>query len=288
MHKVILKTFSFLKAFTQFLKILIVFFILMLILYWMQNLTGDFWAWSSFMNRFLDLFIDVGHYIAPGSIMLFAAIFEIKYLAALLLFMVLYAFVHLSYLAIGSLEEGYLTGRKIFRKFEEDQFNKKLEKQNISEQKKINRFQIYVEARIKPKFAHREYNINLDEQNKIMLKFLVDKTSQCPQKHNNGYLFTFESFSEIDDILNIFSKLLESKAPLDYIICVQILGNNSVQERKHLESLIALETLNKITTLADTVYRYNFNDFCNYGTSQLGIYQKNDGTIELHEFVRKD
>ena len=206
MHKSILKFFGFLKSCIHFLKILLVFSILMLIFYWIQNLTGDFWAWSSFMNRILDLFIDIGHYIAPGSIMLFAAIFEFKYLVALLLFIMLYGFIHLGYLAVCSLEEGYLAGRKMVRKFEENQFNKKLEKENISEQKKINRYQIYVEARVKPKYAHREYNINLEEQNKIMLDFLLDKTSQHPQKQGKGYLFTFESFVEIDNILNIFKK----------------------------------------------------------------------------------
>ena len=280
--------FNFLKSFVQFLKIIIIFSIMMLLLYWIQNLTGDFWSWSSFMNPILDLFLEIGKYIAPGSIMLFAAVFEFKFFVALLLFLLLYALAHLNLIIIDSLERGCESGKRFVRKVEENHFNTSLEKQNVSEQKKIKRYQIYVEARVKAKFGHREYNINLEEQNQIMLKFLLDKTAQCPQKWGNGYLFTFESFDNIDNILAIFEKLPKSKAPLDYIICVQIIGVNSAQERKQMEALISLEFTNKIATLADTIYRYSFNDLCNYDTSQLGVYQKDGSTIEVHEFLIKE
>ena len=288
MHKSILKFFNFLKSCTQFLKILEVFSMLMMLLYWIQNLTGDFWSWSAFMNPFLDLMLEIGNYAAPGSIMLFAAVFEFKFLIAMLMFGALYALIHFCYIGICSLEEGYEQGRKIVRKFEENRFNKSLEKQSILEQKKITRYQVYVEARVKPKFAHREYNINLEEQNQILLKHLIEKTSQCPEKYEKGYLFTFESFGQIDEILDIFEKLPKSKAPLDYVICVQVIGLNSVLEREQMKTLISLETVNKITTLADTAYRYGFNDICKYETIQVGLYQKTDRTCEVHEFIRKD
>ena len=186
------KFFGFLRSFVQFLKILTIFSIMMLLLYWIQNLTGDFWSWARFMNPILDLFLEIGKSIAPGSVMLFAAVFEFKFFVALLLFLVLYALAHFNLIIIDFLENGYESGKKIVRKFEENRLNDSLEKQNFSEQKKIKRYQIYVEARIKSKFGHREYNINLEEQNQIMLKFLLDKTAQCPQKLEKGYLLIME------------------------------------------------------------------------------------------------
>lgn len=288
MHNIILKIFGFLKSCTQFLKIVLLFCILMLILYWIQNLTGDTWAWTVFMNRFLDSFLELGYRIAPGSIMLFAAVFEFKFLVALLMFGGLYALVHLMFRGLETLESLYDDGRRMVKKMEEDSFNRQMAKLNTNEQKKIKRYQIYVEAQVKPKFALREYNIDLEEQNQIMLKFLIEKTNNCPEKHENGYLFTFNSFSQIDDILDIFSKLPESKAPLDYIICVQIIGQDNRKEISQMKTLIELKTLNKITSLADTAFRYGYNDLCRYNVIQAGLFQKNGESFELHEFVKKD
>ena len=140
---------------------------------------------------------------------------------------------------------------------------------------------------MKPKFVHREYNIDLEEQKKIMLKFLVEKTNNCPEKFDNGYLFTFDSFANIDEIFDIFMKLPESKAPLDYIICVQIIGLDNRKEMEQLKTLIELKSLNKITSLADTAFRYQYNEVCNYEAIQAGLFQHNGKSIELHEFVKK-
>lgn len=285
MHKAILKLFEFLKSSTQFIKIVLLFSILMLILYWIQNLTGDFWAWTGFMTPILDVFLNLGHYIAPGSIMLFAAVFEFKFLAALGLIGGLYALTHFSYIGLCGLEELYGEGCRKVRKFEEDCFNAQMEAQNTIEQKKLRRYQIYVETQVKPKYAHREYNINMEEQNQIMLKFLVEKTGNVPEKFENGYLFTFESFGQIDSMLDIFSKMFKSTAPINYIICVQILGANVSKEKEQLKKLIELKMLNKISTMSDTVFRYEFNPIKHYKTVQLGLFQKGNDTFEVHEFI---
>lgn len=287
MHKAILKFFGFLKSCIQFIKILIVFNMLMLLLYWIQNLTGDSWAWTSFMNRFLDFFLDVGKFVWPGHIMLFAAVFEFKYLVAMMIFGTLYALAHFCYIGIGILEDVYCKGRQAVRKMEENQFNADLERRNIAEQKKIKRYQIYVSTFVKPKFAFREYNINMEEQNQILIKHLKAKTGLCPDKFEGGFVFTFDSFEKIDDILDIFAKLSESEAPIDYVTCVQIIGTNTIKETEQLKALISLKILNKITMLSDTAYRYRFNKECQYNTVQVGLFQKNNNTFEVHEFVKK-
>lgn len=287
MHNFILKIFGFLKSSVKFLKIVSLFCIMMLILYWIQNLTGDTWAWTTFMNPFLNVFLSIGQTLVPGSIMLFAAVFEFKFLVALLLFGVVYLLVHFAYLSLGTLEEFYCAGRRVLIKHEEDAFNNAIAEQQELEQKKIRRYQIFVDAQVKPKFAHREYNVDLDEQKQIMLKFLLEKIGVCPEKFENGYLFTFDSFSLIDNVLDIFMKLPESKAPLDYIICVQIIGQDNRREIEQLKTLIELKTLNKISTFADTVYRYSYNEISRYEAIQAGVFQHKDSFFELHEFVKK-
>ena len=60
MHETILKAFGFFKSFTQFMKIVVVFCILMLLMYWISNLAGYNWAWLGFISPLLDSFINVG------------------------------------------------------------------------------------------------------------------------------------------------------------------------------------------------------------------------------------
>lgn len=288
MHQIILNLFSFLRSIVHFIRIIMIFFIMMLLLYWIQNLTNDFWAWTSFINPFLDFFLDIGKSISSGSINLFAAIFEFKYAIALIIFLAIYYFMNFITSVLYSLEETYCNSRQRIRKLEEDCYNKKLEVQNNIEQKKLKRFQVYIEGVIKPKFAHREYNIDLEEQNKILIKHLIEKTSINPQNFENGFVFTFENFNQIDIILDIFSALRKSKAPLDYIICVQVIGKDLFLETKQLKTLIKLKELNKIITLADTAYRYTFNEMNQYDVIQDGLFQKDGETFEVHEFVKKD
>ncbi len=288
MHKAILNLFGFLKSCVQLVKVILVFCMLMLILYWIQNLTGDYWFWFSFMNRFFDLFLDAGKQIWSGSVMFWGAVFEFKFLVAMLIFGLLYLIAHIVYIAIGGLEALYGSGRKMVRKFEEDSFNNYLEKQTVYEQKKINRYQIYVELQLKPKYAHREYNIDMEEQKRILVEHLVKKTSCYPDQMGNGFVFTFDSFNHIDATLDIFSKIFQSTAPVDYVVCVQILNANSSSHAEQLQTLIDLRILNKITMLAETAYRYGFNDICKYNTVQVGLFQKGKGSFEVHEFVKND
>ena len=126
--------------------------------------------------------------------------------------------------------------------------------------------------------------MNLDEQNKIMNKFLISKTAVNPTKYQDGFLYSFNDFNHIDDILEHFFKLIKSDAPLDYRICVQIISKNAAKEMEQLKELISLDFVNKITTLSDTVWRYKFNSSHRYSTSQLGIFQQGDGSFEVHQF----
>ena len=288
MHKLILKLFKFLKNSAYFIKIVAVFLILMLLLHWIDHLAGYSWNWLGFVDPLFTELLRLGAKITNHSFNLFAARFEVKYFIALLILYAFYGLGHFIELGFIALEDAYKAGRMFVRKIEENIFNKTLETQNTLEQSNIKRYQIYVGTSVKPKYAHKEYNVNLEEQNQIMNKFLISKTGACPQRYEKGFLYTFDAFSKIDGILDSFNKLLVSNAPIDYIICVQILDNDPELEMQQIKALIGLEHLNKITTFSDTAYRYTFNSNQKYETSQLGIFQQEFGTKEVHQFIKKD
>lgn len=284
MNKFILEMFGFIRSALHFCKIIVVFSILMLLMIWVQDLTGQSWGWTNFIEPFIDMFILAGATISSKSITLFDATFEFKYFWALILFVILYVISHVLIIVLDYLKEIYGEGRKIVKKMQEDYFNRSLERQNTNEQEKIKRYQIFVSTSIKKKFSHKECNVNLEEQNIIMNKFLISKTGINPTKFSDGFLYSFNDFNHIDEVLEYFFRLIKSDAPLDYIICVQIISENAAKEMEQLSQLINLKMVNKITTLSDTVWRYKFNKSHRYSTVQLGLFQHGKDTFEVHQF----
>lgn len=270
------------------MKILIIFTLLMFLFYWVQNLVNAKWVWLSFMQGLLDFLTDIGGSIVSGSFNIFGSICEYKYVATLVILGLIYLIAHLGYLAICHVEEIYCSGRKMVRKIEENIFNKQMEIQNTLEAKKITQYQIYLATEIKPELMNRNSKIDINEQNQILLKHLIKQTNQCPEKYQDGHLFTFSNFDTIDEILNIFIKLHQSQAPLNYFICVQIISNNRKNDIKQLDTLIKLRNPNKIITLSDTVYRYQFNKMQNFTTIQTGVFQNENDSYEVHYFANKE
>ena len=190
-------------------------------------------------------------------------------------------------MGVDVLEEGFNESSRFLKKAEENIYNKTLEVQAKSEQKSIKKYQVFVSVVAKAKLQKQGYNIDLEEQNKILLKHLIGKFGSSPIKFEGGYLFTFLNFSDIDNILNILTKLPLSTAPVDFIMCVQIKDKNPQKEIENMKRMIELKVLNKIVTMADTVYRYDFNVVQKYSLSQLGIFQKDNDTFELFNFIEK-
>ena len=284
MHKNILNLFNFLKSAAQFIKIVIVFFILLHLLFWIQNLTGNPIGFLKPFIPILSSFLFIGTSCSKESIDLLGAKFEFSYIIALFAYLVLYLIDHLAYRGLEIAEEAYNIGYRKAREAEENAFNKKLAKDQSAEQRALKRYNIFVSTSIKPKFSHQEQKVNLEEQNKIMNKFLIEKTGVSPISYNGGFLYSFENFSAVDNNLQYFFKLLKSSSPLDYVICIQILGKDLVKEDKQLKELISLKFVNKVSACSDTVYRYRFNTSHRYETSLLGLFQKDGETFEVHEF----
>ena len=285
MHKLMLKFFKFLKDLIHFFKILTLFCILFLLLYWIQDLTGNRWNWTRIADFIVLPFIAIGGTFSDKSLELLGAKFEFKYAIATIILSLIYLFNNYLTKGVERLEIGYKNLRYDYKKHQENLLNAEIEQQTIVEQKRIQDYQIFVSTSIKPKFSHSSTKVNLQEQNDIMNKFLIEKTGVTPVAFENGFLYSFNNFDKIDKIIEIFFKLVKSSAPLDYIICIQIFGSEPEKEKEQLKKMITLKHLNKLITLSDTAWRYKFNNSHRYGLSQLGIYQHEDSTIEVQHFI---
>lgn len=279
------KFFGFLKSTIDFIRIIIMFSVLMLLLQWIEHLTNSQWAWLNFIRPVLNFFLAIGELISKESINVAGALFEYKYGIAVIMMFLLYFGANGLTSLIETSEDKCDDVRRVINKNAENSYNKKLYNEHAAMQKKINKYCISVHTSLKKKFSHAELGYNIDEQNKIMNKFLMEKTGISPAFFEGGFLYQFDYFDEIDKILDYFFKLIKSDSPLDYSICVQIEDGSKENAYNQIKQLVSLKLENKIVMLSDTVFRYKYKSAHRYGTSQVGLFQKGDSTIEVHEFV---
>ena len=152
----------------------------------------------------------------------------------------------------------------------------------ISEETKITNYMIYIKTKLKKKFIHSKDKFNIQQQNNLMNRFIFKCTDTNFELYNDGFLYKFDDFNKIDNVLDVLFRLINSNAPLDYVICIQADDNI-----KQLEKLAALEYFGKIVFCADTLLRYKCNKSHRYGTQCAGIVQiSEDKTLEIHEFQK--
>ena len=119
-----------------------------------------------------------------------------------------------------------------------------------------------------------------------MNKFLMENLRTVPQKAENGFLYTFNNFNDIDNVLKFLFKIVKSNSKLDYIICLQTSSGNYDEDMEKIKRVKNLSISNHICMMAETSYRYKFNKSHMYGVSKLGTYQKDDSeTYEVDEFI---
>ena len=279
MHNFVLNCFNLLRSFLHLMKIVFVFCILMLLCYWVQNLTGADWAWLGFIKPFLDGLLDFTNSIYSVTFEIWGAKFEFKYFSAVIILTAGVYLMNLFIMLANILEGAYKSAHFVAKKTQEVIFNKELNVNITREEKKIKKYSVLIKTQIKKKYAHAELNVNLDEQNKLMNKFISEKTAVIPMMMDGGFLYEFMDFDKIDTVLDVLFKVMHSNAPIDYAICVQS-GDNI----KQLTKLSTLNHFGMISMAADTAYRYKYNETHRYQTTQVGVFQNGDRTLEVHEF----
>ena len=279
MHKLILRSFNALRSFWQFVKIVFVFCIIMLLFQWVQDLTGSSWEWTNFIRQFLNGLLKFSQGICSISFDLWGAKFELKYIIAIIILIALFYTMNLLIDITSMIEEGYNSTREIYKKTEENALNKELKANITKQEKSINKYTVTIHTAIKRRFSHNGMNVDLNKQNEIMNDFIKSKLGVTPMFFENGFMYNFNNYNKIDEVLDVLFKILNSSPPIDYAICIQA-GDNMYQ----LKKLISLKDYGKIIMAADTSYRFRFNELHKYQTSQIGIFQNGDKTIEVHEF----
>ncbi len=283
MKKFISGSFNLLRNLFYLCKIFVVFSILMLLFEWVEHLLGTNWTWLNFIRPFLNSILGFSESINKGSMDLWGALFEYKYGIALIIFVVFYYIMNGLIYLTSMIEDIFANAYTLYKKVEEKNFNSTLQHNVIKEEMQIKKYSVAIKTQVKKKFKHQELNIDLNEQNILMNKFIIEKLSIVPKEHNGGFLYEFNDFNKIDFVLDILFKVLKSTAPIEYAIVIQAHSQPN-QIYPNIDKLMSLDYYGKIIMLAETSFRYKYNKFHKYQTSQVGIFQSGEKTIEIHEF----
>ena len=279
MHKFILKSFKILKDIEHLVMLVCLFLMMMMCLYWIQNLIHATWSWLGFITPVLDYVISFTSAFSGDNLFL-------QYFLPIVLFAVLIFFAKLLHKAVEVVEDLYDDAHCAYKKECEKQFNKQLADKVYQEEKELTKYMFYVQIRVKQRLLANKLikTINVEEQKKIINKFITDRIAvSSSANYLDGFLYHMNDFNSVDSVIDILYKLSNISDVFDYFSCVQI-GNDLVQMSK----LIELQSWGKITMCADTLLRYNYNDTHRYKTISVGVFQNNTQTIEVHEFIKAD
>ena len=285
MHEFMLKFFGFLRSFLQFMKIVCLFLIILLLLYWIQNLTNAQWSWIAFLAPFFDFLLEFANSICSLSFDIFGTVFELKYLSAVIILTTGFFVMNLLKYLVSFFEGVYKSAHFVCKKTGEAVFNAKLQYDASKHDKKIKDYSVAIKTQLSKKAVVQKLSIS--EQNKLMTDFIFEQTGVKPKEviPTNLYCYNqydFYGFEKIDEVIDILFRIINSKAPIDAAICVQV-GDKPEQ----LGKLMTLNNFKKITMAADTAYRYKMNKIQKYDISPMGVFQNGENTIEIHEFVEK-
>ena len=280
----ILKFFKFLKNSMDFVRIIILLIVILFLFYWVKTLTGSEMAFLNFAFPLLKCLVGMGNALFSGSTTILNAVFEYKFFGGLVILGIVYSLTNVGDFLIDRFEEYYNSGRLFIRKKQEDAMNASLQKELKVEQKKYKGYKVYVGLSVKQKYGQQLANIDIKEQNQILNKFLIEKLSVLPTTYDEGFIYSFGNFETLDNTLNVFFKVLQSSAPVNYFICVQAYGVDFIKENVQLKNMISLKIANKIIAMPDTIFRYQTNTYNKNGTSCLGVFKANDVSFEVHEF----
>ena len=287
MHKFILKNFERIIGLVQFFQIIVVFGVITLLLYWVQNLLNTKWAWFSVFVPINQIFVDLGAQFMDGSLQLLDTIFEFKYFVAFIFYVLLYCACNLLIFFINQVKNTYESARIIVKRNQEKQFNKNLNKELVKEQEAIQKYRVYISCEKKEGRNANLIEFDINKQEAELNKFLIQQTGVSPRVYENGFLYCFSKFDDIDSVLEVFFRVLKSKAPVNYVICVQALSRD-VNLEEQLKNLIRSHLINKIVMMSDVAWRYGYNTVKKYEVSSLGVFQLDGESFDINSFEEKN
>ena len=282
MHKLILWIFNKLKDLEKSLRLIVVFFIMTIGLYWFMNLLEADWAWFRFMKPPLDFILDLADSLYSSSFDFWGKTVEIKYFVAVIALLIIAFSLKFINIVVEFIQDIYESAHLKFKKMQELSMNLELKEKSESKERQTTKFFLYIQTKSASKYASTIKDNLLEEQTKVMNKFLSDKTGVKPEKIWDGYIYSFNNIEKIDRVLDLLFKIKNTDAPIHYLMCIQ--AGESIQQ---LRKLAGLQNGGKITIAADTLYRYNMMRDHEYVTSNVGIFQNGENTLEVHEITER-
>lgn len=278
MHKIILLLFEIVKNVVQFISIFCSFLTTIISLNWIETIIHANWNWLNFIRPFINAILDFSNSIVSLSFDAFGTTFDVKYITAILLLILVILICRKILFRLVDLEIDYHNLHIKVKKHDEENFNKNLIKKFNDKERKVTDYMVLINTQWDKNYFKRESD-SLGEQNNLMNDFIYGQTGEKHSVFNNGFLYRFNNFEKVDSVLDVMFRLLSSKAPIDYSITIQ------VGDDLHLiKKLSDLKEFNKITMSAETLYRYNLNKNKRYKTQNVGIFQYENLTLEVHEF----
>ena len=90
MYKFLPKIFDFIRNNFQFLQIVLMFFLLILVLYWTENISGVDIVWLDKFSHILNIFVYLGSLISDVVTEYSGTVFEHKYICSFAVIFILY------------------------------------------------------------------------------------------------------------------------------------------------------------------------------------------------------
>ena len=270
--------FKFLKSVCDFCKIIVNFLIIMYLLYWIEHLTNINFTFLDFFRPLFASITSIGQFFTNDKSLL---VFEYKYFAGVIILVLSIVIVNLVKKFIITTEELHNKATKAISKINQNIVNKELQLKQTFEQKQIKQYSVYLKTKLKPKYLNSEFHANIDDENKKILNEIRLKLNVLPNKFENGYVYKFSNFNEIDNIIIAFLDILNEQKKIEYALSISIDNDEELSKK-----IYNLDFYGKIVFPANVGYRYTFNKTQQFSISQIGIFQYNDGEFELNEMVK--
>ncbi len=268
-----------LKNILNFFSLFCTLLIMLITLQWIEAINQANFFVLDIFRPFTDSILNFADSICSYSLTAFNNTIDLKYLIILILliFFLILSKIFLNWLTdIDELRENINIKQK---RMAEKAFNRSLVKNIVKNEKQVIKYMVLIKTKAKKNFGTDNPNVDMAWQNRLMNDFIYEKTNIKYEVFNGGFLYYFDNFDDINTTLQILFKVLKSTAPIEYAICVQ-----AGLDLNQLKKLSEFEEYGKIIISADTLFKYKYNKLQIYETEIVGIFQKEEGTLEVHRF----
>lgn len=170
------------------------------------------------------------------------------------------------------------------RRFEDKQVNLSIHRSAKNMNKKISKCMVYLELKKK---EHLVETVDLKEQYELLNKYLSSKVGVVPENFLDGFLYKFPDIEKIDSDIVYFFYAIKSKAPVDYMMILQVIEKSLLVAQDEIQKLRSAGLYNSIIMSPTTSLRYEYNDARAYTNGIIGHYLCGNEEMSIYELKEK-